>query len=151
MKRMQWAWLMVAACLCFTAPARPQMGGMMRPPTMQGVFNPVVGSGSAYEMTDKKQQKSTMEITVVGKETVNGKDAFWMETGVQDPKSGTPMYMKMLIAPTEGNAVTERMTQSVERLAQRGAGMLLVELGPEQAQERVAPDKYVDEVKGGVG
>jgi hypothetical protein len=104
---------MVAACLCFTAPARPQMGGMMRPPTMQGVFNPVVGSGSAYEMTDKKQQKSTMEITVVGKETVNGKDAFWMETGVQDPKSGTPMYMKMLIAPTEGNAVTERMIMQI--------------------------------------
>jgi hypothetical protein len=116
MKRKQWSWFVVAACLFFAAPARAQMGGPMggmRPPAMQGVFNPVVGSGAAYEVTDKKQQKNTMEITVVGKETVNGKDAFWMETGVQDPKSGTPVYMKMLIAPAEGNAVTERMIMQV--------------------------------------
>ena len=117
MKRTQCAWFVVAACVSFAAPAGAQMGGpmggMMRPPAMQGVFNPVVGSGAAYELTDKKQQKNTMEITVVGKETVNGKDAFWMETGVQDPKSGTPVYMKMLIAPAEGNAVTERMIMQI--------------------------------------
>src|SRR5229473_3286499 len=113
MKRTQCAWFVVAACVSFAAPAGAQMGGPMRPPAMQGVFNPVVGSGAAYELTDKKQQKNTMEITVVGKETVNGKDAFWMETGVQDPKSGTPIYMKMLIAPAEGNAVTERMIMQI--------------------------------------
>ena len=116
MKRTKWAWLVVAACLWFAVPARTQMGGPMggmRPPAMQGVFNPVVGSGAVYEMTDKKQQKNTMEISVVGKETVNGKEAFWMETGVQDQKSGTPMYMKMLIAPAEGSAVTERMIMQI--------------------------------------
>jgi hypothetical protein len=116
MNRKQWAWLLAIAGLCFTPSVRAQMGpmgGMMRPPAMQGVFNPVVGSGAAYEITDKKQQKNTMEITVVGKETVNGKDAFWMETGVQDPKSGTPFYMKMLIAPAEGNAVTQRMIMQI--------------------------------------
>ena len=117
MNRKQWAWLLAVAGLCFPPLARAQMGGpmggMMRPPAMQGVFNPVVGSGAAYEITDKKQQKNTMEITVVGKETVNGKDAFWMETGVQDPKSGAPFYMKLLIAPAEGNAVTQRMIMQI--------------------------------------
>ncbi len=117
MKRTQSAWFVVAVCLSFSMAARAQMGGpmggMMRPPAMQGVFNPVVGSGAAYELTDKKQQKNTMEITVVGKETVNGKEAFWMETGVQDPKSGMLIYMKMLIAPAEGNAVTERMIMQI--------------------------------------
>jgi hypothetical protein len=103
--------------LLLAAGARAQMGGpmggMMRPPAMQGVFNPVVGSGAAYEITDKKQQKSTMEITIVGKESVNGKDAYWMEMGVQDPRSGGIMYMKMLIAPAEGNVVTERMIMQI--------------------------------------
>jgi hypothetical protein len=117
MKQMQWVGMLMAAALCCAAPVGAQMGGpmggMMRPPAMQGVFNPVVGSGAAYEVTDKKQQKNTMEITVVGKETVNGQDAFWMETGVQSANSGTPMYMKMLIAPAGGNAVTQRMIMQV--------------------------------------
>ena len=86
----------------------------MRPPSVQGVWNPVVGSGAAYEMTDKQQNKTRIEMTVVGKEAVNGKDFYWLETGVQDPKSHNPIYMKMLMAPdTSGTLATERLIMQV--------------------------------------
>ena len=86
----------------------------MRPPSVQGVWNPVVGSGAAYEMTDKQQNKTTLEMTVVGKEAVNGKDSYWLETGVQDPKSHNPVYMKMLMAPdTSGTLATQRLIMQV--------------------------------------
>ncbi|HXM95535.1 MAG TPA: hypothetical protein VOA64_14985 [Candidatus Dormibacteraeota bacterium] len=97
-----------AFAVCSAVAAFAQLGGMMRPPGMQGVFNPVVGTGAVYELTDKKQTKTNMEIAVVGKENVNGKDAYWIETGVQDPKSHEIMWIKMLVAKDQNNVVTER-------------------------------------------
>jgi hypothetical protein len=73
---------------------------MMRPPDIAGLWNPVVGQGAAYEMTDSNQ-KRPIEITIVGKETVNGKDGYWMEFGMADPRTSQTMYAKMLLAPDE--------------------------------------------------
>lgn len=109
MKSLRMIPLLSVLGLLDTGPLRAQFGQMMRPASMQGVWNPVIGTGAAYEITDKKQQKSTLEITIVGKETVNGKDAYWMETGVQDPKLHGMVYMKMLIDKGENNVVTERL------------------------------------------
>jgi hypothetical protein len=103
----------LALAVCSALAAFAQMGGMMRHPEIQGVFNPVVGTGAVYEVTDKKQTKTTMEIAVVGKENVNGKDAYWIETGVQDPKSHEIMWIKMLVAKDQNNVVTERMITQI--------------------------------------
>ncbi len=88
--------LSVALC-AWAAVAIGQMGlqmgprmGMMRPPSVQGVFNPVIGSGAAYEMTDKNQRKSTMEISIVGKESVNIIDA-------KDHITGKPISMEKMM------------------------------------------------------
>lgn len=113
MKPLRISLLLSALGLLSTAPILAQFGQMMRPPSVQGVWNPVVGTGAAYEITDNQQKKNTLEITVVGKESVNGKDAYWMETGVQDPKSHNTIYMKMLIAQDQGNVVTERFIMQV--------------------------------------
>ena len=43
-------------------------------PAIADIFKPVVGSGAVYE-TERDQKKSTMEMTVVGQEAVDGKDA----------------------------------------------------------------------------
>ena len=102
----------LALAMCSLA-ASAQMGGMMRQPAIQGVFNPVVGTGALYDVTDKDQTKTTMEIAVVGKENMNGKDAYWMETGVQDPKSHEIMWIKMLVAKDQNNVVTERMITQI--------------------------------------
>ena len=99
----------LAFAVCSALAAFAQMSDMMRHPGIQGVFNPVVGTGAVYEVTDKKQTKTTIEIAVVDKENVNGKDAYWIETGVQDPKSHEIMWIKMLVAKDQNNVVTERM------------------------------------------
>lgn len=92
---------------------RTQAKGDARPPSIQGVWSPVVGTGAAYEIQDNKNQKHAMEMTIVGKETVNGKDAYWLEYGMQAPDSGATMYRKMLVAQDRDNVITERMIMQV--------------------------------------
>jgi hypothetical protein len=103
--------LALAACSAHTASA--QMGGMMRQPAIQGIFNPVVGAGAVYEVIDKNQTKTTMEVDIVGKENIKGKDVYWMETGVQDPKSHETMWVKMLVAKDQNDIVTERIITKI--------------------------------------
>jgi hypothetical protein len=108
----------VASCLLalmFAAAASAQIGGgMMRQgPMPRGLFNPVVGSGAQYEIqkgagSDANEKKTAMEIDVVGKESVGGKDGYWLETVM----SGTPMgdvTMKMLAAPDGANITIAKM------------------------------------------
>src|ERR1039458_4329553 len=91
--------LVVLTMLALTSPVGAQMGMGPRTPDMSGVWHPVVGSGGAYEMTDRDGKKSQIEMTIVGKEDVGGKDGYWMEMAVADPHSGGNMYMKHLLAP----------------------------------------------------
>ena len=103
-------WLVVAAlgCLVCIAPARSQMG-MMNTPSMEGIFRPVVGAGAAYLTETKKGKKQEMEVAIVGKETVAGKDAYWMEFALDSPEAGGKMYTKMLTTVSADNIITERM------------------------------------------
>jgi hypothetical protein len=72
---------------------------MMRgggPPSFAGVFNPAVGSGAAYEVQTQDGKKN-MEMAVVGKETVDGKTAYWWEMTMPDPRAGGDLVFKMLL------------------------------------------------------
>ena len=62
--------------------------GMHAGPAMRGIFNPVVGSGGQYEMTTEKGTKTVMEIAVVGKESVDGKEGYWFEMTLSTPTMG---------------------------------------------------------------
>src|ERR1700682_3468660 len=95
--------------LALASPIGAQMGMGPRTPDMSGVWNPVVGSGGAYEMTDKEGKKSQLEITIVGKEDVNGKTGYWMEMAVANARAGGEMYMKYLIAPSDTGVAPMRM------------------------------------------
>jgi hypothetical protein len=91
--------VMVAACVCIVAgaTARAQMGmDFFKKPAIADIFKPVVGSGAVYE-TERDQKKSTLEMSVVGQESVNGKEGFWLEFGHTDARSGGMMYGKMLV------------------------------------------------------
>jgi len=77
-----------------------QMG--MRMPEMSGIWHPVVGTGGAYEMT-RGNDKSEIQMAVVGTETVNGQTGHWMEMAMKDSRSGRDMYMKILLAPTDSD------------------------------------------------
>lgn len=88
------------------ATAGAQMG-MRQGPAMSGIFRPVVGSGAQYEVQTADGKKTQMEYSVVGKESVNGKDAFWFEMVT----SGTPMgemVMKTLTTTDASNTITSR-------------------------------------------
>jgi len=104
----------VAMGICFLivsaglASAQGGMGMRRGMPTMSGIFNPVVGSGAAYEMTDSEGQKNTMEIAIVGKESVDGKDAYWFETTLDNPRMGGTMVMKTLTTIDAGNSVSTK-------------------------------------------
>jgi hypothetical protein len=75
-------------------PATSQM--TMNMPNVRGVWNPTPGSGAAYQM-DSSKGKMNMEITVVGKEAVNGKDGFWVEMSM-NPNGQGQMYAKNLMS-----------------------------------------------------
>ena len=55
--------------------AAAQMGSFSAPHVM-GFWNPVVGQGAMYSMQSAKGDKTDMQIAIVGKEQVEGKDAY---------------------------------------------------------------------------
>ena len=86
--------------------ASAQMG-MHAGPAMRGIFNPVVGSGGQYEMTSDKGTNTVMEIAIVGKESVAGKDGYWFEVTMSIPSMGQ-MVSKTLSVLDGSDMVTSR-------------------------------------------
>ena len=87
--------------------ATAQMG-MHAGPAMRGIFNPVVGSGGQYEMTTEKGTKMEMEIAIVGKESVGGKDGYWFEMAMSNTSMGQ-MVTKTLTVVDGTDTVVSRM------------------------------------------
>jgi hypothetical protein len=63
---------------------------MFKKPSFTKVFNPVVGKGAEYQTikTDSKSGPKTMQMFIVGKESVGGKDGYWMEIVSATDKGG---------------------------------------------------------------
>lgn len=96
-------------CMCLALPqlSSAQMMGMGRPPDVAGVFNPTVGSGSAYEMVKKDNgEKTNFDMAVVDKDSSGG---YWMEIGIQNPKTHGPVYMKELLAKQSDDIVIQHV------------------------------------------
>ena len=87
-------WLGVAL---WASSAGAQRGMGMRPSMPSGIFNPTVGAGAQYESTAADGAKTTVEFTIVGKETVGGKDGYWMEWWT--PGKMGDMVFKTLVVP----------------------------------------------------
>jgi hypothetical protein len=93
---------------------RAQIGaGMLgQAPQPRGIFNPIVGSGAQYEYQSTGKEKRTLEIVVVGKEAVEGKDGYWVETTMP----GTPMgdvVAKALMIFDGSTATIEKMVMQM--------------------------------------
>ena len=107
MKRL-WFAAVCAFCIAAVASAASaQMGMGMRPSMPSGIFTPTVGAGAQYESTTADGNKTTIEFTIVGKETVNGKDGYWMEWTTNSGGMGA-MVMKTLVVPGATDA-TQRV------------------------------------------
>ena len=73
---------------------------MFQKKAIAAFFKPVVGHGVVYE-EQRNGKKETSELTIVGKETVAGKDGYWMETGMADKEAGGIVYGKVLVTPDD--------------------------------------------------
>jgi hypothetical protein len=85
------------------------MGSMFgNMPSMPGLSNPTVGSGSEYIMTARGKDMDVSTVAL-GQETVGGDSGFWMETRINGAETGGEMVMKMLMVPTGSQPGMKRM------------------------------------------
>jgi hypothetical protein len=102
--------LSIAALLVvFAAITSSAQMGMRGPTQLRGVWNPVAGSGAAYEMQNTNGMKSAMEFDIVGKDSVGGKDAAWMEMTMSNPRMGGDMVIKELVLFDTSGMQTSRV------------------------------------------
>ncbi|HTC42355.1 MAG TPA: hypothetical protein VK703_12320 [Candidatus Acidoferrales bacterium] len=101
--------VLAAMLPCF---AGAQMG-MHAGPAMRGIFNPIVGSGGQYETTSEKGTKTVMEIAVVGKESVDGKEGYWFEMTLATPTMGL-MVTKTFTVVDGADTVTSRVIMQIQ-------------------------------------
>jgi hypothetical protein len=106
---------LAAIALCSLALASASFAQMMRgggPPQFAGVFNPKVGVGAAYEV-ETKDGKKNMEMAVVGKDTVDGKDAYWWEMAMPDERMGGELVFKTLLVMDGENTHASKMVMQL--------------------------------------
>ncbi len=146
---------LVVLFFSFSPAANAQLGGGMnffKKPNIADIFHPVVGQGALYEQTDKDGNRSPLEMTIVGRDTFEGKDAYWFEVGHTDKRSTEMAYAKMLItkddfefhkmivtmpgSPTpiempfnQGEKSKERMKENLEKWHKVGAEPVTVPAG----------------------
>jgi hypothetical protein len=99
MKRLQ-VLVLAAVCLGLIATAHAQIGAnWFNKPAIAEVINPVVGKGAQYQTTQGDKSNAApdvLEMTVVSKESVDGKDGFWLEIARQDKNQRGMTYAKIL-------------------------------------------------------
>jgi hypothetical protein len=106
-------WIVVLAAV-LPSFAGAQMG-MHAGPAMRGIFNPVVGSGGQYDITTEKGTKMVMEIAVVGKESVNGKDGYWFETAMADASMGQMTFKALTVLDGPDTVISRMIMQMGNR------------------------------------
>ncbi len=136
--------IVMFAALALALPLAAQMGMGPRTPSLSGIWHPVVGTGAAYEMTDKDGKKSQMEITIVGKEDVAGKPAFWTEMAFANARSGGQMYMKSLMSVSDAGVTSTRMIMQMPGQAPMEMDM---NMGPGGRMQQTTPANIADKAE----
>ena len=101
------------AALALALPLAAQMGMGPRMPTLSGIWHPAVGTGAVYEITKTDGTKSQIEISVVGKEDVDGKPAYWTEMAMTDQRTSAPFYAKNLMTVSDSGVTSSRMVMQM--------------------------------------
>jgi hypothetical protein len=96
--------VLLAAAPVFAPRVLAQRGGMgmgMTPPSMMGMWNPVVGSGATYEMVGKDGKKTTLSIAIVNKDDSGG---YWMEYLIGS--ADNPQNVVQMLMVKDGGSLT---------------------------------------------
>lgn len=107
----------MASCILVLAVATTagaQMGGVIGRPQPRGLFNPVVGCGAQYEIQGNGRDKMVMEIDVVGKESVDGKDGYWIESTVSNTQMGQIVTKMLAVLDGAKSTVSKMIMQMGE-------------------------------------
>lgn len=95
----------LGAMLLLAAPSARAQGDFLSNPQvqqmMQKFINPVVGAGEEYQSTGGSADERSMQIVLLGTETVQGQKAYWVEMTFDLPEVGGTVYAKDLIVPGE--------------------------------------------------
>jgi hypothetical protein len=141
---------LAAAAIVVLAAAATTLGQFAPPPSMIGVWSPVIGSGSVYEIDSREKKrgpaKMQMEIALVGEEMFEGKKGYWMEHTTQDPTHG-PVVSKVLMV-MEGN--TPGIKRLILKMGDKAMEMPMdfSKMSPQQ-QKPMNPDARNDSVRVG--
>ncbi len=101
--------LAVTGGLWAQRPSHGGMGGMFgNMPSLPGLTNPTVGSGSEYLITAKGKE-SDIAMVALGKEDVDGATGYWMEMRMTSAELGGEMVMKTLTVTTGTETGVKRM------------------------------------------
>ena len=107
----------MAVLVMLALPLAAQMGMGPQVPTLSGIWHPVVGSGSTYEIT-RDGKKTTMDFAVVGKEDMSGKTGYWIESSMSDARSGGGDIIVKVLETVDNNTIT--FTKSVMQMPGQG-------------------------------
>jgi len=100
-------YILAAFLLTLVATVASAQIGRFSQPHVMGFWNPVVGEGAEYEIQSANGDKSNMQITIVGKEPVNGKDAYWYEMALH--RGSGQMIVKTLMVLNGADTHSSRM------------------------------------------
>jgi hypothetical protein len=86
----------VIVSLATAASISAQMGmrSVHLPP---GFFNPVMGGGASYQTTDSDGRKSGLDLALIGKESVNGQNGYWVEWTLADTSMGAIVAKELVV------------------------------------------------------
>src|ERR1700689_4623808 len=102
-----WRCAATAGVLVLMASAAVAQMGRFSAPHVMGFWNPVVGAGAVYTLQPAKGDKTEMQIAIVGKEQVDGKDAYWYEMAFNHGNG--EMIMKSLMVLNGSDTHVSRM------------------------------------------
>ena len=106
--KISWRHTVTATLLAVVATAASAQMGHFSAPHVSGFWNPVMGAGAEYQIQPAKGDKSNIQITIVGKEAVEGKDAYWYEMSF-DRANGQMMVFKQLMVLNGADTQISRM------------------------------------------
>lgn len=89
----------------FPAPAQLATG---RAPRLRGIWRPVVGAGAIYTVALKGQPPFTMDVGVVGQESVGGQPGYWVESAMQT-EAGMAISKVLIVGDPEDGRSLRRM------------------------------------------
>ena len=99
----------LAAVVGMTAPAWAQR--MPQAPQMPGEFKPVVGSGGQYDVTMKKE-KMTWAFAVVGKDSVEGAEGYWLEMRLEGSRAGSTLIKQLMVMHADRPEIKRMIMQT---------------------------------------